>query len=107
VVREVKEVGSGVNGDRQKLASLLADTEVTTIVVEHRDRLMRFETDYVEAAMAASGRKLIVVNDGEMKDDLVEDMIAVMTSFCARLYGRRSAGRRALAGISAIESHDK
>ena len=52
VVLEVKEVGSGVNGDRKKLASLLADTEVTTIVVEHRDRLMRFGTDYVEAAMA-------------------------------------------------------
>ena len=87
---------------------MLADTEVTTIVVEHRDRLMRFGTDCIEAAMAASGRKLIVVNDGEMNDDLVEDMIAAMTSFCARLlYGRRSAGRRALASISAIESHDK
>ena len=45
---------------------------------------MRFGADYVEAAMAASGRKLIVVNEGEMKDDLVEDMIAVTTSFCAR-----------------------
>ena len=80
-------------------------------MVEHRDRLMRFGTDCIEAAMAASGRKLIVVNDGEMNDDLVEDMIAAMTSFCAafcaRLYGRDSAGRRALAGISAIESHDK
>ena len=107
VVREIKEVGSGVNGHRKKLASLLADAAVTTIVVEHRDRLMRFGADYVEAAMAASGRKLIVVNEGEMKDDLVEDMIAVMTSFCARLYGRRSAGRRALAGVSAMESHHK
>jgi len=107
VVREVEEIGSGLNGHRKKLASLLADTAMTTIVVEHRDRLMRFGADYVEAAMAASGRKLIVVNDGEMKDDLVEDMIAVMTSFCARLYGRRSAGRRALAGVSAMESHDK
>ena len=53
-----------------------------------------------------SGRRLIVVNDGEMKDDLVQDMIDVMTSFCARLYGRRSAGWRALAGVSAMESHD-
>jgi len=105
VVREIKEVGSGLNGHRKKLASLLADTDVTTIVVEHRDRPMRFGTDYIEAAMAASGRKLIVVNDGEMKDDLVQDMIDVMTSFCARLYGRRS-GRRALAGLSARESHN-
>ena len=107
VVREIKEVGSGLNGHRKRLASLLAGSDVTTIVVEHRDRLMRFGTDYVEAAMAASGRRPIVVNDGEMKDDLVQDMIDVMTSFCARLYGRRSAGRRALAGVSAMESHDK
>ena len=40
---------------------MLADTEVTTIVVEHRDRLKRFGTDYVEAAMAASGRRLPLI----------------------------------------------
>ena len=106
MVREIQEVGSGLNGHRQKLASLLADSDVTTIVVEHRDRLMRFGTDYVEVAMAASGRRLIVVNDGEMKADLVQDMIDVMTSFCGRLYERRSAARRALAGMSAMASHD-
>jgi len=61
----------------------------------------------IRFACGASGRKLVVVSDGEMNADLVEDMIGVMTSFCARLYGRRSAGRPALAGISAIESHDR
>lgn len=107
VVREIKEIGSGLNGHRKQLAALLADIDVTTIVVEHRDRLMRFGADYVAAAMAASGRRLIVIDDGEMKDDLVQDMIDVMTSFCARLDGRRSASRRALAGVSAMESHDR
>jgi putative resolvase len=107
VVREIKEIGPGLNGHRKQLVSLLSDTEVTVIAVEHRDRLMRFGADYVEAAMAASGRRLIVVDDGEMKDDLVRDIIDVMTSFCARLYGRRSAGRRALAGVSAMASHEK
>lgn len=105
VVREIKEIGCGLNGHRERLASLLSDAEVTTIVVEHRDRLMRFGADYVEAAMAASGRRLVVIDETEMKDDLVEDMIDVMTSFCARLYGRRSAGRRALAGVAAMTSH--
>jgi len=57
--------------------------------------------------MAASGRRLLVVTDGEMKDGLVQNMIDVMTSFCARRYGSRSAGWRALAGVSAMESHDK
>jgi putative resolvase len=36
-----------------------------------------------------------VVDPGEMNDDLVQDMIAILTSFCARLYGRRSARNRA------------
>ena len=63
-----------------------------------------FDIVDVEAALAASGRHLVVLDEAEMKDDLVHDMIDVMTSFCARLYGRRSAGRRALAGVSAMET---
>lgn len=35
-------------------------------------------------------------DDGEVEDDLVRDMVEVLTSFCARLYGRRSARNRAL-----------
>jgi len=107
VTREVKEIGSGLNGHRKQLASLLSDPDVTTIVVEHRDRLMRFGAGYVEAALAASARRLVVVDDAEMKEDLVEDMIDVMAGFCARLYGRRSAGRRVLAGVSAMESPER
>ncbi|MEX1407314.1 recombinase family protein, partial [Hydrogenibacillus schlegelii] len=38
----VKEVGSGLNGRRKELIKLLSDPNVTTIVVEHRDRLTRF-----------------------------------------------------------------
>ena len=92
VVREIKEVGSGLNGHRKKLASPLADTDVTTIVVEHRDRLMRFGTDYIEAAMAASGWRLIVVNDGEMKDDLVVRDAATTQSAAADCVGHLGRG---------------
>lgn len=101
VVREVHEVASGMNGHRPKLLALLRDPATASIVVEHRDRLMRFGADYVEAALAASGRGLIVVDPGELKDDLVQDMVEVLTSFCARLYGKRSARRRAEAGAEA------
>jgi putative resolvase len=94
VVRTVAEIGSGLNGHPPKLRRMLADPSVTTIVVEHRDRLARFGSEYLEAALVASGRSL-VVDQSEMHDDLVQDMIDVLTSFCARLYGRRSAGRRA------------
>lgn len=81
------EVGSGMSGTRSKLRRLLADPLVTTVVVEHRDRLARVNLELVEAALSAHGRRLVVLDDGEVDDDLVRDMTEVLTSFCARLYG--------------------
>ncbi|MDX5935578.1 IS607 family transposase [Acidithiobacillus thiooxidans] len=95
VSETITEVGSGMNGHRKKLLRLLGDQTVERIVVEHRDRLMRFGAEYLEAALAARGGTLLVVDASELKDDLVQDMISVLTSFCARLYGRRSAKHRA------------
>jgi putative resolvase len=104
VVRSVSEIGSGLNGHRAKIMRLLADPIVRVIIVEHRDRLARFGSEYIECALAASGRRLVVVDQSEMKDDLVQDMIAVLTSFCARLYGRRSANNRAAKAVAAAAS---
>ena len=104
VIRVEAEVGSGMNGSRRKARRPLADPTVTAVVVEHRDRLARFGSEYIEAALAACGRKLVVVDQTEMKDDLVQDMIAVLTSFCARLYGRRAARKRAAKALAAAES---
>ena len=104
VIRAIAEIGSGLNGHRAKIMRLLADPEIKTVVVEHRDRLARFGSEYIEAALAACGRKLVVVDQTEMKDDLVQDMIAVLTSFCARLYGRRAARKRAAKALAAAES---
>jgi len=101
VAKTVKEIGSGLNGRRSGLIRLLRDPEVGGIVVEHRDRLARFGSEYLEAALAASHRRLCVVEKGEAKDDLVQDMIDVLTSFCARLYGRRSAKNRAARALKA------
>jgi putative resolvase len=95
VVRVEAEVGSGMNGSRPKLRRLLGDPQVGTVVVEHRDRLARMNTELVEAALSAQGRRLVVLDPGEVDDDLVRDMTEVLTSFCARLYGRRSARNRA------------
>jgi len=101
VAEVVTEIGSGLNGKRPKLARLLRDPQVTTIVVEHRDRLARFGLEHLTAALEATGRRIVVLDDGEMDDDLVRDMTEVLTSFCARLYGRRSASRRAKAAMRA------
>ncbi len=93
-------MGSGLNGHRPKLIRLLRDPKVTTLVVEHRDRLARFGSEYIEAALTAQGRRVVVVDSAEMKDDLVADMTAVMVSLCGRLYGQRSARNRAKKAVA-------
>ncbi len=101
VVRVESEIASGMNGGRAKARRLLADAKVTTVVVEHRDRLGRMNTELVEAALQGAGRRLVVLDDGEVEDDLVRDMAEVLTSLCARLYGRRSAKSRANKALEA------
>lgn len=97
----VAEVGSGLSGSRGKLERLLADPGVGTVVVEHRERLARFGVEYVEAALRAQGRRLVVVEEREVDDDLVREITEVLTSMCARLYGGRSARRRAVRALEA------
>jgi putative resolvase len=103
VVRVESEIASGMNGARFKAKRLLADPDVTCVVVEHKDRLGRMNVELVEAALSAHGRRLVVLDDGEVADDLVRDMVEVLTSLCARLYGRRSAKNRARKALQAAE----
>jgi len=102
VVLEVREIGSGLNGHRKKLLKLLADPSISIIVVEHRDRLARFGAEFISAALAAADRQLQVINQTECNDDLVQDMVDVLTSFCARLYGKRAAKNRAERAMEVI-----
>ena len=91
----VKEIGSGVNDARPKLLKLLVDPSVTLIVVEHKDRLTRFGFNYMEQLLKMQGRKIEVINLAENgKEDLVQDFVSIVTSFCARLYGQRRSKRK-------------
>jgi predicted site-specific integrase-resolvase len=103
VVEVVKEIGSGLNGHRRGLMRLLRNPAVKTLVVEHRDRLMRFGFEYVEAALRAQGRKVWVIDPEGISDDLVRDMTEVLTSMCARLYGQRAAANKARRAIEALQ----
>ncbi len=95
----VTEVGSALNGHRRKFLALLGDLDVTTILVEHRDRFCRFGADYVEAALGAQSRQLVVVDSAEIDDDLVRDVTELLTSLCARLYGRPLASTQVLEAV--------
>ena len=101
--RVVSEVASGLNDGRPKLRRLLADPKVGYILVEHRDRLARFGVGMVQAMLEARSGGLLVVKVKEVEDDLVRDMTEILTCFCARLYGRRSAANRARRAISIVQ----
>jgi putative resolvase len=100
VAEVVTEIGSGLNGRRRKLHRLLSDPGAAVIVVEHRDRLARFGVEHLDAVLSASGRRLVVLDPAETADDLVRDITEVLTSMCARLYGRRAAKNRAARAVA-------
>lgn len=103
VAAVVDEVGSGLNGRRKKLLNLLSDPAVGTILVEHRDRLARFGVEYIEAALMSQGRSIIVADETEGMDDIWQDFVDVVTSMCARIYGKRGARNRAKKAIAAVK----
>ena len=104
VVETAKEIGSGLNGRRKVMLKLLSNPDISVIVVEHRDRLVRFGFEYLDATLAASGRRIIVIEKEELSDDIVRDMTEVLTSMCARLYGKRSAKNKAKKALEAIHA---
>jgi predicted site-specific integrase-resolvase len=106
VDKVVTEVGSALNGHRREFLALLRDRAVTRIVVEHRDRFCRFGSEYVEAALAAQGRALVVVDSAEVDDDLVCDMTEILRSMWVRLYGKRAAHNRATRALAVAATDD-
>ena len=95
-VVEVTDIGSGVNTKRRglwKLVEMARRRQVDAVVVAYRDRLTRFGFEYLEELFRAYGVKVVVAFQEEPKDytqELVEDLVAIVTSFAARIYGRRS-----------------
>ena len=87
----VEECGSGLNDSRAKLLKLITDPTVTRIVVEHKDRLTRFGFNYIAALWKG---EVVVINEvAEDEKDLMQDFVSLVTSFTARLYGRRRSKR--------------
>jgi predicted site-specific integrase-resolvase len=61
--------------------------------------LLHHDHAHLRAAPSARGRRVVVVDPGETSVNLVRDMIDVLVSFCARLYGRRGARNRVLLAL--------
>lgn len=105
VVHIVKEVGSGLNDHRKKLENLLKLDDYNILIVEHKDRLCRFGSNYIELLLSRLGIRLEIVNmTDNSRDELMTDLVSIVTSFAARLYGQRRAKRKTEAIISALQS---
>lgn len=104
VVRVTKEKGSGLNDSRRGLTSVLKDTSWSVLVVEHKDRLTRFGANYIITLLEQQGRKVEVINTAEdEKSDLINDLVSVIYSFSARLYGKRRS-ENAKAALAALQA---
>ncbi len=101
----MKEVGSGLNDNRRKLEKLLKQDDYQFLVVEHKDRLGRFGTHYIDVLLARCGVTLEIVNLADNdRDELMTDLVAIITSFAARLYGQRRAKRKTEKIIEALQN---
>jgi putative resolvase len=105
IVYIVKEIGSGLNDNRKKLEKLLLKDDYDILLVEHKDRLGRFGTHYMDILLRRLGVNLEIVNLADNgRDELMQDLVAIITSFAARLYGQRRAKRKTEKIVEALNS---
>jgi excisionase family DNA binding protein len=96
VVEVLKDIASGLNAQRKgllRLFKLVEGRSVDVVLITHKDRLTRFGFEYLEEFFSTMGVKIEVVFREEPKDatqELVEDLISIITSFAGKIYGMRS-----------------
>ncbi|ADB58207.1 IS607 family transposase [Archaeoglobus profundus] len=102
VVEVLSDVASGLKTNRrglQKLFNCVVNRQVDVVVVTYRDRLTRFGFEYLEYFFKQYSVRIEVVYGEEPKDayqELVEDLLAIVTSFAGKLYGMRSHKKKKL-----------
>ena len=115
VVKSYEEVGSGMSDSRAKLRnlfSLVSEKQIDKVIVEHKDRLTRFNFQFLEDFFASHDVKIEWMEEvlgKKYEDELVEDMLTLMSSFSNKIYGKRSAENRKkkkLEKLAALEQRE-
>lgn len=89
VEKVYKEVASGMNDKRRELFKML-DANPQIILIENKDRLTRFGFNYLEKLLNKLNCKILIIHENhEDEQDLMKDLVSIITSFCCRLYGLR------------------
>ena len=92
----IQDLGSGLNYQKrglQKLLQKICTGQVDRLVLTHKDRLLRFGAELIFALCEQFGVEVTLINKTEntsFEDDLVQDVLEIITVFSARLYGARS-----------------
>ena len=97
IVKEIKEVGSGLDDNRPKLNELLEKNlnSFNILLVEHKDRLTRFGFNYIDILLKTHNKKLEVINLADSdKEDLIQDFTSIITSFCDKIYEQCESKRK-------------
>ena len=96
----IKDVGSGLSDTRHgfmKLMEMVINRKISKVVIEHKDRLTRFQYNLIERFFNSYDVIIERVDTGEdvsEEEELVNDIMMLMASFSGKLYGKRSAKRR-------------
>lgn len=97
---EVTDVASGLSDKRKGLTRLMdmaREGRLTDLAITCKDRLTRFGFGYLERFFTSYGVRIHLVDGQEdkrsMQEELVDDLLAIVTSFSGRLYGLRSHGK--------------
>jgi predicted site-specific integrase-resolvase len=84
-----------MNDTRSQLTKILDRDDWNILVVEHKDRLTRFGFNYIQTLLKKSGKTIEVVNLTDTDNhDIMSDLISIIYSFSARIYGKRKAKRK-------------
>ena len=78
------------------------------LLAEHKDKLTRFGFNYIDILLKSHNKKIEVINlvDND-KEDLIQDFVSLITSFCARIYGQRRSKRKIEKLIKELEDESK
>ncbi len=92
----IQDIGSGLNYNKKgllELIELIETSQIERIVVNYKDRLLRFGTELIFEICKYHNVEIVILNEDEQKtceEELVEDVLSIITVFSAKLYGSRS-----------------
>ena len=109
ITKIYKEVASGMNDNRRELNKILNElnSKKFTLIVENKDRLTRFGFNYLVKMLELNNCKIDVINKSDDdQQDLMKDIVSIITSFCCRLYGLRKGANKSRNIKNTILSND-